>query len=74
MNTPFKIQDETQPGTVVELLKLLPQGHMTQIKMCTINGRQVQVHDMHSDKKSFVPIKDPVERITCMTSASYMEK
>ena len=44
------------------------------LKLCLASGRQVSVRDLHSDKMSFLPIKDPLDRITCMTSGYYGEK
>jgi hypothetical protein len=42
--------------------------------MCSINGRQVGVRDLNTDKMNFVPIKDPLERVTCMTSSCSREE
>jgi hypothetical protein len=71
LNKPFMYQDEFQAGSLIELLKL----PTPQLKLCQVNGRQVSVRDLqNSDKMSFVPIKEPCERITCMSSAYHMDR
>lgn len=71
LNKPFMYQDEVQAGSLIELLKL----PTPQLKLCQVNGRQVSVRDLQSSEKmSFVPIKEPCERISCLSSAFYMDR
>ena len=60
-------------GTLVELLKL-PLSRAGELKLCSVTGRQVSIRDLNTEKMSFVPLKEPIERITCMTSGWYVDK
>ena len=44
------------------------------LKLCIATGKQVTVRDLKTDKLNFVPIKDPINRITSLTSGCYFER
>lgn len=60
----------------MELLKLSGNRTLNEppLKLCIATGKQVTVRDLKSDKLNFVPIKDPINRITSLTSGCYFER
>ncbi len=60
----------------MELLKLSGNRTLNEppLKLCIATGKQVTVRDLRTNKINFVPIKDPINRITTMTSGCYFDK
>jgi hypothetical protein len=60
----------------LELLKL--PGNRTlndpPLKLCIATGKQVSVRDLNTNKLNFIPIKDPINRITSLASGCYFDK
>ena len=77
MNKPYTILDKEQSGGLIEMMKLsseMDANNQPLLKLCQVTGRKVSSRDLLSGKIHFFPIKEPVERISCITSGSYLER